>query len=86
MAKTAQIRARVEPELKKRAEEILSALGVSPTQAIRLFYKQVVLMGGIPFSVRMPNEMTLAAMDRTDRGEDLRSYDSAEEMFEDLGI
>ena len=86
MAKTAQIRARVEPELKKKAEGILSTLGVSPTEAIRLFYKQVVLMDGNPFSVRIPNEMTLAAMDRTDRGEDLRSYDSAEEMFEELGI
>ncbi len=86
MAKTAQIRARVEPELKKKAEGILSTLGVSPTEAIRLFYKQVVLMDGIPFSVRIPNEMTLAAMDRTDRGQDLRSYDSAEEMGEELGI
>ena len=86
MAKTAHIGARVEPELKKKAEGILSTLGVSPTEAIRLFYKQVVLMDGIPFSVRIPNEMTLAAMDRTDRGQDLRSYDSAEEMGEELGI
>ena len=36
MAKTAQIRARVEPELKKKAEQILSTLGVSPTEAIRI--------------------------------------------------
>ena len=86
MAKTAQIRARVEPELKEKAEGILLTLGVSPTEAIRLFYRQVVLMGGLPFSVRIPSETTLATMDRTDRGEDIGSFSSAEEMFEELGI
>ena len=86
MAKTAQIRARVEPELKKEAEGILSTLGVSPTEAIRLFYRQVVLMGGIPFSVRIPSETTLATMERTDRGEDVHSFSSSEEMFDELGI
>ena len=86
MAKTAQIRARVEPELKEKAEGILSTLGVSPTEAIRLFYRQVILMGGIPFSVRIPNETTLATMDRTDRGEDVQSYSSSGEMFDELGI
>ena len=86
MAKTAQIRARVEPELKKRAEGILSTLGVSPTEAIRLFYRQVVLMDGIPFSVRIPNETTLETMERTDRGEDVQLFSSSDEMFEKLGI
>jgi len=86
MAKTAQIRARVEPELKKEAEGILSTLGVSPTEAIRLFYRQVVLMGGIPFSVRIPSEATLATMERTDRGEDIQLFSSSDEMFEKLGI
>ena len=86
MAKTAQIRARVEPDLKEKAEGILSTLGVSPTEAIRLFYRQVIMMGGIPFSIRIPNETTLAAMDRTDRGEDLHSFSTSEEMFDELGV
>ncbi len=86
MAKTAQIRARVEPELKSRAEGILEALGVTPTEAIRLFYRQVVLMDGLPFEVRIPNATTLATMDQTDRGEDLHSFDTAEDMFDELGI
>jgi len=86
LAKTAQIRARVEPDLKKKAEGILSTLGVTPTEAIRLFYRQVVLMKGIPFNIRIPNATTLETMDRTDRGEDLRSADTSEEMFDELGI
>ena len=42
MAKTEFIRARVEPELKTQAEEIFSKLGLSPTDAITLFYVQVI--------------------------------------------
>jgi DNA-damage-inducible protein J len=84
MGKTAQIRARVEPELKEKAEGILQTVGVTPTEAIRLFYRQVVLMQGLPFEVRIPNATTLATMERTDRGEDLRSFESADEAFEDV--
>ena len=86
MGKTAQIRARVEPRLKERAEGILAILGMTPTEAIRLFYRQVVLMEGIPFSIAIPNETTLRTMDRTERGEDLQRFETAEEMFEELGL
>ena len=49
MAKTATIRARLEPDLKQEAERILSTLGLSPTAAITLFYRQVTLQHGLPF-------------------------------------
>ena len=62
MAKTEFIRARVEPELKYQAEEIFSKLGLSPTDAITLFYVQVTLHGGLPFEVRIPNTETLDAL------------------------
>ena len=78
MSKTAQIRARVDPDLKTQAEGILQMVGMTPTEAIRLFYRQVVMMKGLPFEVRIPNATTLAAMDRTDRGEDLRSFENAD--------
>ena len=48
MAKTEMIRARVEPELKSQAEEVFSRLGLSPTAAITLFYRQVTLHNGLP--------------------------------------
>ena len=55
MAKTEMIRARVEPELKSQAEAVFSELGLSVTEAITLFYTQVTLHRGLPFSVRIPN-------------------------------
>ena len=60
MAKTAMIRARMEPELKQEAEEVLAEVGLSPTEAIRLFYRQVSLHKGLPFDVRVPNAATRA--------------------------
>ena len=74
MAKTEFIRARVEPELKYQAEEILSKLGLSPTDAITLFYVQVILHGGLPFAVRIPNTETKVAMRQAETGEGLNEY------------
>ena len=68
MAKTQTIRARAEPELKHEAEEAFSVLGLSPTEAIPLFYRQVALHNGLPFDVRIPNAETRAALrDARDR-------------------
>ena len=74
MAKTDTIRARVEPELKAEAESILKTLGLSPTEAIRLFYRQVTLRRGLPFSVRIPNAETQRAMRQALEGENLTEW------------
>ncbi len=74
MAKTEFIRARVEPELKDKAEEIFSKFGLSPTDAITLFYVQVILHDGLPFSVRIPNKETKEAMRQAETGEGLNEY------------
>ena len=84
MAKTAMIRARVEPELKQEAEKVFTTLGLSPTDAITLFYKQTALNNGLPFELRIPNEETLAAVRQARAGEGLSAYSSVEQMRADL--
>ncbi len=86
MNKTATVRARLEPSLKERAEEILHALGLSTTQAITLFYRQIELNKGLPFDVRIASALTKKTMDLTDAGEDLIFCDDIDDMFEKLGI
>ena len=71
MSKTETIRARVEPEIKRRAESVLRELGLSPTEAIRMFYRQVILRRGLPFAVEIPNAETQAAMREAIAGENL---------------
>lgn len=60
--KSETIRARVVPGLKVDAEKIFSKLGLTSTDAITLFYRQVVLNKGLPFEVRIPNKETLKAI------------------------
>jgi addiction module RelB/DinJ family antitoxin len=56
MAKDAQIRARVDADLKEEAEGVLDSLGLSPTSAINMFYRQIVHRRGIPFDVALPQD------------------------------
>ena len=49
--KSANLYARIEPEVKEQAESILSALGIPASDAINVFYKQIILQRGLPFDV-----------------------------------
>lgn len=80
MAKTEMIRARVEPALKEKAEDVLAHLGLTPTEAITLFYKQVTLHRGLPFPVRIPNAATRKAMHEARSGKGLREWRSVEAL------
>ncbi|MEA3440884.1 MAG: type II toxin-antitoxin system RelB/DinJ family antitoxin [Chloroflexota bacterium] len=86
MAKTAVITARMEPELKHDAEEVFKELGLTTTQAITLFYRQVELERGLPFAIRLPNKETVAALDQAMNRKSLVSYNTLDDLFEDLGI
>ncbi|MCM1159664.1 MAG: type II toxin-antitoxin system RelB/DinJ family antitoxin [Roseburia sp.] len=53
-AKTANLYARIEPDVKEQAESILSTLGIPVSSAINMFYKQIILNRGLPFDVKIP--------------------------------
>ena len=57
MAKSANLYARIEPEVKEQAEAILNALGIPASNAITMFYKQIILHNGLPFEVKLPNHI-----------------------------
>lgn len=72
MPKTAYITARVEPKLKASADRVLGKLGVSTTDAVTMFLRQVVLRRGLPFEVRLPNAATRAAIAELEGGKGKR--------------
>jgi len=86
MTKTETVRARIQPELKNRAEDVFHRLGLTATQAIIMFYKQVELRNGLPFEVVIPNESTYRTFENTDAGRDLTVCEDADDMFKKLGI
>lgn len=53
-AKSANLYARIEPDVKEQAEEILATLGIPASNAINMFYKQIILNRGLPFEVKIP--------------------------------
>lgn len=58
-AKSTNLYARIEPEVKEQAERILAALGITASNAINMFYKQIILHRGLPFEVKIPYERPL---------------------------
>lgn len=65
-AKSANLYARIEPEVKEQAESILSALGISASNAINMFYKQIILNRGLPFEVKIPSSRLVSVAEMTE--------------------
>ena len=72
----------MEPQTKHRAEGVLARLGITPTEAIRVFYRQIALRGGLPFSVTIPNGRTAATLRKSRRGQHIETFDTLDAMFE----
>ena len=72
-SKTANLYARIEPELKEEAEGILSALGIPASNAITMFYKQIVLHKGLPFVVTLsvPGPVNISSLSTREFDEEL---------------
>ncbi|MBV9393399.1 MAG: type II toxin-antitoxin system RelB/DinJ family antitoxin [Methylobacteriaceae bacterium] len=84
MPKKASINVRIEPALKERAEHVFAALGVSMSDAIGMFLRQVVMRRGMPFDLAIPNADTLAAFEELERGGGEVSHGSTRELFDEL--
>ncbi len=85
--KNVNVTLRVDEDLKKQAEALFSELGLNLTTAFNIFLRQSVREQQIPFRVtkNIPNAVTLAAMDASEKGEDLYGpYDSISDLMEAL--
>ena len=84
MSRTVTVRARMAPGLKSDVEVLLGQLGVTTTEAITMFFSQIRLRKGIPFSIEVPNNSTRRTFETTDRSEELHAYKNLDEMFKAL--
>jgi len=76
----------VDPKLKQESEKVLKSLGLSTTQAITLYLKQITLRKGLPFAVAIPNTSTAKVIESALAGVDLTSAESVDSLFSDLGV
>ena len=84
MNKTATIQARIDPSIKNKAQKILTKLNITMSEAISIFLTQVSLNNGIPFDIRIPNELTEETLLKSENGEELHLVADKNQLFEEL--
>ena len=85
MSNDTVVRARVNSDIKTEAMEALEAMGLTVSEAIRLFLLRVAEEKQLPFAVRVPNTATARAMRELENGGGVH-YGSVGEMFKDIGV
>jgi len=84
MANGTTIQARVDKETKNKAKGILDALNITMSEAISLFLRQIIFHRSIPFELKIPNDVTLATIDKLEAGEDIKTFRDVDALFEEL--
>ena len=84
--KSEVIRARVEPDLKTQVEDIFHQLGLTTSEAINMFLRQVSIHRGLPFPVRVPKDDLLKAVEKSRAEEEIVLCENADDMFDKLGL
>jgi len=84
MNKNGTVQVRMPEDLKHEVNQILDTLGITPSEAINLYYKQIALTNGLPFDVKIPNHETVQAIKAVRDGEGLKTYKNADDLFKDL--
>ena len=89
--KTTNLNIRIDPKLKEQAENLFEELGISTATACNIFLKQAVRQRKIPFEIaaNVPNKATVAALREAEKiahDPNVKGYNSAAEMFQDLGL
>jgi len=85
MKADAVVRARIPADTKDKAIEALDKMGLSASDLIRLTFFRVAEEGKLPFEVSVPNKTTRKAVADHKAGK-VKQYESADELFKDLGI
>ena len=84
MIKTATIQTRVDPVVKKNAQEVLNKLNITMSEAISMYLSQITLHQGIPFELRIPNDLTAKILTESKNGENMHTVDSVDQLFQEL--
>ena len=86
MSYSSVIHTRIDSATKEATERVLSSLGLTPTEAIRLFYRQIAIRGEFPLELKVPNAQTREAMAeaRTMAQARVARFNSADALFDGL--
>ena len=80
MKNSATVHARIDSKTKIASERVLQKIGMTPTDAVRLLYRQIALRSEFPLELRVPNKLTANTLAKSDRNEEIETFDSLDEM------
>lgn len=85
MVQNAVLRARINETVKNEAASVLASMGLTVSEACRIFLTRVAREKALPFELNTPNQETIEAMKELDEGGGNR-YNSPEEFFKAMGL
>jgi DNA-damage-inducible protein J len=81
MAHSAVVHARIDPATKKATEKILQVLGMTPTEAVRLFYRQIALRKEFPLELHIPNKLTASVLSKSNKDQEIERFSSTNDLY-----
>ena len=81
MSQSAVVHARIDSATKAATEKVLESLGMTPTQAIRLFYRQIAIRKSFPLELHVPNKLTASVLAKSDKNQDIETFDTAGDLY-----
>jgi len=81
MSQSAVVHARIDQATKAATEKVLDTLGMTPTEAIRLFYRQIAIRKSFPLELHVPNKLTSSVLTKSDKNQDIERFNSATELY-----
>jgi len=84
MANGVYIQARIDPQIKEDARGVLDELGITMSEAIVVYLRQIILRRAIPFELKLPNELTVKTLEKSEKGEDLHEFSNVDDLLKEL--
>ena len=81
MSHSAVIHARIDASTKEATEKVLNAIGMTPTEAIRLFYRQIAMRKSFPRELHIPNKITSSVLLKSQQNEEIETFKSKEDLY-----
>jgi len=86
MVATTFVRARVDEQVKNEAAQVLTTMGLTVSDVVRIALTKIAREKALPFDMHIPNQETADTLRKSERGEDVHHAKDAADLFEQLGI
>ena len=81
MPQSAVIHARIDSKTKESTEKILNTLGMTPTEAVRLLYRQIAIRKEFPLELHIPNKLTASTLTKSQKNQDIEKFSHVKNLY-----